>query len=50
MNEHTETRLLVVAELLDRAVAELARVMEQVRAGTPLPGEVEKKAEGRDGG
>jgi signal transduction histidine kinase len=32
---HIETRLLLVAEMLDRAVAEVRRTMDQLKAGKP---------------
>ncbi len=38
---HIETRLLVVAEMLERAVAEVRRAMDEVRAVTP-PGGVRR--------
>lgn len=35
---HIETRLLVVAEMLEKAVAEVRRAMDEVRATTPPEG------------
>lgn len=35
---HLETRLLVVAEMLERAVAEVRRAMDEIRADTPPKG------------
>lgn len=36
--QHIETRLLVVAEMLDRAVAEVRRTMDEIKATTPAYG------------
>lgn len=36
--QHIETRLLVVAEMLERAVAEVRRAMDEIKAGTPPHG------------
>jgi hypothetical protein len=35
---HIETRLLVVAEMLERAVAEVRRAMDEIKAVTPAKG------------
>jgi hypothetical protein len=37
-SNHIETRLLVVAEMLEKAVAEVRRAMDEVRAVTPPEG------------
>lgn len=37
MNEQTETRLLIVAEMMEKAAAELRRVMAEVRDERPKP-------------
>ncbi len=37
MNEHTETRLLIVAEMMEKAAAELRRVMAEIRDDGPKP-------------
>jgi hypothetical protein len=34
--QHIETRLLVVAEMLERAVAEVNRVVDEIKAVAPL--------------
>jgi hypothetical protein len=34
---HIETRLLVVAEMLEQAVAEVRRAMDEIKAATPPP-------------
>ncbi|MDP9145671.1 MAG: hypothetical protein M3N43_13445 [Actinomycetota bacterium] len=44
--DQTETRLLIVAEMLDRAVAELARVMDEIRSRAAA-GKDEGKEHGR---
>lgn len=36
--QQIETRLLVVAEMLDRAVAEVRRAMDEIKAVTPPQG------------
>lgn len=36
--QHIETRLLVVAEMLERAVAEVRRTMDEIKASTPPRG------------
>jgi hypothetical protein len=35
---HIETRLLVVAEMLEKAVAEVRRTMAEIRSVTPAEG------------
>lgn len=37
---HIETRLLVVAEMLERAVAEVHRAMTDIRSGTTSPPDI----------
>lgn len=37
---HIETRLLVVAEMLERAVAEVHRAMSEIRAGSASPPDI----------
>jgi hypothetical protein len=48
VDEHTEMRLMVIAELLNKAVAELDRVMTHVKSDAPLPGDVAENNEGGD--
>ncbi len=46
MNEQTETRLLIVAEMMEQAVAELRRGMAEVRDDQPDPAVVEPQRGG----